>query len=139
MPEAALPSLPGFADAPTPAAAPTSAAAAPPSFTPPAERPAPVERPAQGRLWLELRDEGGGPVRATATLSRDGQSVELSPQPGGLLTRGPAGPWTLRVDANGYLSREQTVVLPSGGEQRLSLTLLRRPAAPRHAAFRATR
>ncbi len=91
----------------------------------------PVERPAQGRLWLELRDEGGGPVRATATLSRDGQSVELSPQPGGLLTRGPAGPWTLRVDANGYLSREQTVVLPSGGEQRLSLTLLRRPAAPR--------
>lgn len=91
----------------------------------------PVERPAQGRLWLELRDESGGPVRATATLSRDGQSVELSPQPGGLLTRGPAGPWTLRVDANGYLSREQTVVLPSGGEQRLSLTLLRRPAAPR--------
>ena len=91
----------------------------------------PVERPAQGRLWLELRDEGGGPVRASAILSREGQSIELSPQPGGLLGRGLAGPWTLRVDANGYLSREQTVVLPSGGEQRLSLTLLRRPAAPR--------
>lgn len=91
----------------------------------------PVERPALGRLWLELRDEAGQPLRASATLLREGQSVELLPQPGGLLTRVPAGPWTLRVDASGYLSREQTVVLPSGGEQRLSLTLLRRPASPR--------
>lgn len=91
----------------------------------------PVERPALGRLWLELRDEAGQPLRATATLLREGQSVELLPQPGGLLVRVPAGPWTLRVDASGYLSREQTVVLPSGGEQRLRLTLLRRPASPR--------
>ena len=91
----------------------------------------PVERPALGRLWLELRDEAGQPLRATATLLREGQSVELLPQPGGLLARVPAGPWTLRVDASGYLSREQTVVLPSGGEQRLSLALLRRPASPR--------
>ena len=68
---------------------------------------------------------------ATATLSRQGQSLELLPQPGGLFLRVPAGPWTLRVDASGYLSREQTVVLPSGGEQRLSLPLLRRPAMPR--------
>lgn len=91
----------------------------------------PVERPALGRLWLELNAEAGGPPRATATLVREGQSVELTPQPGGLVARVPAGPWTLRIDANGYLSREQTVVLPSGGEQRLRFTLLRRPAAPR--------
>lgn len=91
----------------------------------------PVERPALGRLWLELRDEAGQPLRATATLLREGQSVELLPQPGGLVVRVPAGPWTLRVDASGYLSREQTVVLPSGGEQRLRLALLRRPASPR--------
>jgi hypothetical protein len=64
-------------------------------------------------------------------LARQGQTLELLPQPGGLFLRASAGPWTLRVDASGYLSREQTVVLPSGGDQRLSLTLSRRPALPR--------
>jgi outer membrane protein OmpA-like peptidoglycan-associated protein len=94
----------------------------------------PIERPALGRLSLDLHDEAGGPLLATATLSRDGQILQLLPQAGGqpasLTARVPAGPWTLRVDAGGYLSREQTVVLPSGGEQRLSLPLLRRPAVP---------
>jgi hypothetical protein len=105
----------------------------------------PLLRPSPAILWLELRDEAGVVPQALATLSRPDkgpgraqpeaqrteQIVEMSPQPGGLYARLPGGSWRLRVDAFGYLSREQVVVLPAGAERRLPMRLLRRPQIPR--------
>lgn len=91
----------------------------------------PIERHQLSRLQLELREESGPIAAATAVLSRQGQSVELSMQAGLLVARVPAGPWLLRADASGYLSREQLLVLPVGSEQRLTLQLSRRPKVPR--------
>ena len=85
----------------------------------------PVERPGPGTPVLELRDESGGPGARHRHPVAGRPGVELSPQPGGLLTRRPAGPWTLRVDANGWLVARTNRRAVSGGEQRLSLTLLR--------------
>jgi len=101
-------------------------------------------RGAPALLWVELSDElTGTPPPARATLFRAGQSrgqtegprpeqvVEMASQTGGLYARLPAGSWRLRIDAVGYLSREQMVVLPASAERRLSLRLSRRPQVPR--------
>lgn len=92
-------------------------------------------RVASSILWVTLLDESNVAPPALATLSRAGQGgreqlLEMTPQPGGLHARLPAGSWRLRVDAVGYLSREQVVVLPAGEERRVSLRLMRRPQVP---------
>ena len=84
-----------------------------------------------GRLWLLSQSDDGSKLPARATLSRDGQVVSLLSEEGGLFARVAAGAWLLRVDAAGYLSREQTVVIPDGGEQRLQLLLSRRGREPK--------
>lgn len=84
-----------------------------------------------GRLWLALRSEDGSKVLARATLARDGQVVNLLTEEGGLFARVAAGAWLLRIDAAGYLSREQTVVVSDGGEQRVQLQLVRRGLQPK--------
>lgn len=92
-------------------------------------------RPAPGRLWVLLQDEAGATPSAVATLYRrgsgDGQAVEMSAQTGGLYARVAAGSWRLRIDAVGFLSREQVLVLSASEDRRLNLRLLRRPQAPR--------
>lgn len=92
-------------------------------------------RPAPARLWLLLQDEAGAALPAVATLYRrgagDGQAVEMSPQSSGLYARVSAGSWRLRIDAVGFLSREQVLVLSASEDRRLNLRLLRRPQAPR--------
>jgi hypothetical protein len=93
-------------------------------------------RLASSILWVELRDENNAALPALATLSRAGsagreQVIEMSSQPGGLHARLPSGSWRLRIDAAGYLSREQVVVLPAGEERRVSVRMMRRPQAPR--------
>lgn len=108
-----------------------------------------IARLSPATLWVELLPEPGAPLRAPlrpiATLSRAGQGppraaqegqrteqiVEMAPQPGGLSARLPSGSWRLRIDAVGYLRREQIVVLPSGGEGRLAVRLPLRPQSPR--------
>jgi hypothetical protein len=113
-----------------------------------------LERAARAALalfWVELSDEANGTPTAIATLSRQGQGrgsiqtqgegpalgqvVEMAPQPGGgpgvLYARLPGGSWRVRIDAAGYLSREQVVFLPAGEERRLSVRLLKRPQLPR--------
>lgn len=88
-------------------------------------------RAQSGRLWLTVQSDDGSKVSARATLLRGGQVVSLLSEEGGLFARAAAGVWLLRVEAAGYLSREQTVVLSDGGEQRLQLLLLRRSASPK--------
>jgi hypothetical protein len=104
-------------------------------------------RPAVASLWVELQDDGGGSPAAVGVLSRQvagaaasassgggpgfAQTVALSPQGAGLFARLPGGSWLLRLDAVGYLSREQVVVLPAGEERRLTVLLPRRPPLPR--------
>lgn len=90
-----------------------------------------TSRASAGRLWLSLQSDDGSKLAARATLSREGQVVLLSSEEGGLFARVTAGAWILRVDAAGYLSREQTVVVSDGGEQRLSLALSRRGREPK--------
>lgn len=102
-----------------------------------------MARTAPAILWVELRDETNATPAAIATLSRpllgqgagraqaEIQSIEMSPQPHGHYARLSGGSWRLRIDAAGYLSREQIVVLSAGTERRLSLRLVRRPALPR--------
>lgn len=94
-----------------------------------------TSRAAPSRLWVLLQDETGATPSAVATLYRrgpgDGQSVEMSPQSGGLYARIAAGSWRLRIDAVGFLSREQVIVVPAGEERRLSVRLVHRPQAPR--------
>jgi len=90
-----------------------------------------LSRASAGRLWLSLQSDDGSKLAARATLSREGQVVLLSSEEGGLFARVTAGAWILRVDAAGYLSREQTVVVSDGGEQRLSLALSRRGREPK--------
>ena len=84
-----------------------------------------------GRLWLLSQGDDGSKLPARATRSRDGQVVSLLSEECGLFARVAAGAWLLRVDAAGYLSREQTVVIPDGGEQRLQLLLSRRGREPK--------
>lgn len=88
-------------------------------------------RAQSGRLWLSVQTDDGSKVSARATLQRGGQLVSLLSEEGGLFARAAAGVWLLRVEAAGYLSREQAVVLSDGGEQRLQLLLHRRSASPR--------
>lgn len=91
----------------------------------------PLDRPAPARLFVELRDESGAAIEGQATLYRGNQRVELSPQGRGLFGRATAGPWHLRVDAPGSLSKETLVTLSEGSERRIELPLTRRPLAPR--------
>lgn len=91
----------------------------------------PVERSTPARLLVEVRDDSGAPAPAAGTLSRQGQSLELSTQAGTLTARVQPGTWTLRVTAPGLLAREQLLVLVDGGELRMTLRLTRRPAVPR--------
>lgn len=88
-------------------------------------------RAQSGRLWLSVQTDDGSKATARATLSRGGQVVSLLSEEGGLFARAAAGVWLLRVEAAGYLSREQTVVLSDGGEQRLQLLLHRRSTSPK--------
>jgi hypothetical protein len=64
-------------------------------------------------------------------LYRGNQHIELVPQGSGLFARATAGPWHLRIDAPGSLSKETLVTLSEGSERRLELSLSRRPLVPR--------
>lgn len=89
------------------------------------------ERTQSGGLWLLLRTADGTKPAVYATLSREGQQQALQGEQSGLFARVAAGAWLLRVDAAGFLSREQTVFISDGGEQRVELTLQRRGAQPK--------
>lgn len=89
------------------------------------------ERIQSGGLWLSVRTSDGGKPSVRAMLSRDGQLQPLASEQSGLFARVPAGAWLLRVDAAGYLSREQTVFVSDGGEQHIELALVPRGAQPK--------
>ncbi len=89
------------------------------------------ERTQSGGLWLTVRSSDGNRMQVRALLSRDAQQQPLLGEERGLFARVAAGAWLLRVDAAGYLSREQIVVIGDGAELRLDLVLQRRGVQPK--------
>lgn len=88
-----------------------------------------VAAPASVRI--DVVDDKGQPLAAAVSMSRDGQRVEVPPDiAGGFLAQAAAGTWGVRVDSEGFLSREVQVALTAGGKQKLSVPLRRRPQAP---------
>ena len=86
------------------------------------------------RITLAIRDEADQPIAAaSATLSRAGSRVPLDTP----LSNAPfaakvsPGVWRLRVDALGYLSREQVLALSPAEDRALTLRLQARSRTPR--------
>ena len=83
---------------------------------------------------LSIRDESDQPIaHASATLSRAGSQVALdaAPQGGPWTAKVTAGAWRLRLDALGFLSREQVLVFSPGEDRSQTLRLLARAPSPR--------
>ncbi len=89
------------------------------------------ERSQSGGLWLTVRASDGSRLSVRAMLSREAQHQPLLSEDSGLFARVAAGAWLLRVDAAGYLSREQVVVISDGTEQRLDLVMQKRGLLPK--------
>lgn len=86
------------------------------------------------RLALSIRDESDQPIAtATAALSRPGQRVPLDAGSGtaAVSAKVSAGVWRLRIDALGFLSREQVLAFSPGEDRALTLHLLSRSRTPR--------
>ena len=94
----------------------------------------------QGELWVQVQTpEAQGallPLQAFLLRTDPAQRLELAPKPHpnltktGFFVRAPVGVWHLRIEALGFLSREQTVVVAAGA-QTVSVTLARRGPVPK--------
>lgn len=83
-------------------------------------------RPAQ--LRVDVVDEAGQPIPAFVTIFRDREKQEVPPDvAGGFAAEAAPGAWTVHVESEGFLSREQPVVMSAGVKQHLNVALRRRP------------
>jgi outer membrane protein OmpA-like peptidoglycan-associated protein len=82
-------------------------------------------------LRVDVMDDKGLPLPASVSLTQPGRRVDVPPDiAGGFLVKAPPGSWTLRVESQGYLAREQPVVLGPGPRHVVSVVLRRRPTMP---------
>ena len=87
-------------------------------------------RPPAGKLTGRVVDESGKAVVATIKLAGP-QIAETKSDDAGTLSIGiQPGQYTLRVEADQYLSREMSVSVSEGVENPLSIVLRMRPAIP---------
>lgn len=84
--------------------------------------------PPPASLRVDVVDDRGQPLPASVSLRREGQRVDAPPDiGGGFVAQAEPGTWTVHVESEDHLTREQAVVLGRGSKQQVTLVLPRRP------------
>jgi outer membrane protein OmpA-like peptidoglycan-associated protein len=89
--------------------------------------------PSAGSLKARVSDDKGGPVAATVRFtSPNGSIVDADTDgPGRFVARLPQGDYTMDVVANGFLAKQQPVLVNSGQVTNVDVTLTKKPLVPR--------
>jgi outer membrane protein OmpA-like peptidoglycan-associated protein len=88
----------------------------------------PETPPPPASLRVDVVDDRGQPLPASVSLRREGQRVDAPPDiGGGFVAQAEPGTWTIHVESEEHLTREQAVVLGRGSKQQVTLVLPRRP------------